>query len=95
MEHGPEDKTEEIVSLLQERESKSIYSPVQLYFLRRLNRLLRLRYEQSPQLNAEGVRLLDWAIYSTYCDCVDMNVGQNAQKLLHRYPVASAGQRSE
>ena len=89
----PEDGTEEIISLL--REEESTYSALQLHFLRRLNRLLRLRYEQGTQLNAEGVRLLDWAIYSTYCDCVDLGMGQNAQKLLHRYPVASAGQRSE
>lgn len=94
MEHQrPEESTEEIISLLREREST--YSPLQLHFLRRLNRLLRLRYEQGTQLNAEGVRLLDWAIYSTYCDCVDLDMGHNAQRLLHRYPVASAGQRSE
>lgn len=89
----PEESSEEIVTLL--REGESSYSPLQLHFLRRLNRLLRLRYEQGPQLNAEGVRLLDWAIYSTYCDCVDLGTGGNAHKLLRRYPVASAGQRSE
>lgn len=93
MEHRrPEEGVEELVSPLAGGETR--YSTLQLHFLRRLNRLLRLRYEQGVQLNAEGVRLLDRAIYATYCDCVDLGVSQEAQHLLHRFPVASAG-RSE
>lgn len=76
-------------------ESEASYSPLQLYFLRRLNRLLRLRQEQGPQLNGDGVRLIDRAIYSTYCDAVDVGVTDEAQKLLHRFPVAPAGSASE
>ncbi len=67
------------------KESEHPYSPLQLHFLRRLNRLLRLRSEQSGQLNEEGVRLIDRAIYSTYCDAVDVGVTDEAQKLLHRF----------
>jgi len=64
--------------------------------LRRLHRLLRLRGEQSGQLNEEGVRLIDRAIYSTYCDAVDLGVMDEAQKLLHRFAVPSAhGQSKE
>src|SRR3990172_6573765 len=54
---------DEMVSPL--TESEASYSPLQLHFLRRLNRLLRLRQEQSAELNGEGVRLIDRAIYST------------------------------
>lgn len=71
------------------KESESTYSPLQLHFLRRLNRLLHLRREQGPQLNGEGVRLLDRAIYSTYCDLVDLGVAAEAQKLLQRFAVSS------
>jgi len=70
--------------LSQHTESESFCSPLQLHFLSRLNRLLRLRGEQSGQLNEEGVRLIDRAIYSTYCDAVDLGVAAEAQKLLHR-----------
>jgi hypothetical protein len=71
------------------KESDSSYSPLQLHFLRRLNRLLRLRAEQAVQLNDDGVRLIDRAIYSTYCDAVDLCVADEAQKLLHRFATAS------
>jgi len=71
------------------KESDSSYSPLQLHFLRRLNRLLRLRAEQAVQLNNDGVRLIDRAIYSTYCDAVDLSVAGEAQKLLHRFATAS------
>jgi hypothetical protein len=72
------------------RESESPYSPLQLHFLRRLNRLLRLRSEQTAELNEDGVRLIDRAIYSTYCDAVDLGVAEEAQKLLHRFAAPSA-----
>lgn len=79
--------TEDMLS--QTKESGSSYSPLQLHFLRRLNRLLRLRAEQAGQLNEEGVRLIDRAIYSTYCDAVDLEVAAEAQKLLHRFATAA------
>ncbi len=71
------------------KESDSSYSPLQVHFLRRLNRLLRLRAEQAGQLNDEGVRLIDRAIYSTYCDAVDLEIAVEAQKLLHRFATAA------
>jgi len=67
------------------------FSVLQLHFLRRLNRLLLLRLEQSGQLNEEGLHLIDRAIYSTYCDAVDLGVMGEAQKLLHRTAESSAG----
>ena len=71
------------------KESESSYSPLQLHFLRRLNRLLRMRSDQAVEVNTEGLRLIDRAIYSTYCDTVDLGVGAEAQKLLHRFAVSS------
>jgi len=70
-------------------EGNNSYSPLQLHFLRRLNRLLRLRAEQAGQLNEDGVRLIDRAIYSTYCDAVDLSVAAEAQKLLHRFATSA------
>ncbi|MDP2675303.1 MAG: hypothetical protein Q8Q00_10395 [Dehalococcoidia bacterium] len=81
---------DEMVSPL--TESEASYSALQLHFLRRLNRLLRLRQEQGTELNGEGVRLIDRAIYSTYCDACDVGVVSEAQKLLRRLPVASRSQ---
>lgn len=72
-----------------DKEGNNSYSPLQLHFLRRLNRLLRLRSEQAGQLNEEGVRLVDRAIYSTYCDAVDLGVAAEAQKLLHRFATSA------
>jgi hypothetical protein len=74
-------------------ESSSSHSPMQLHFLKRLNRLLRLRAEQAGQLNAEGVRLIDRAIYCTYCDCADVGVLEDAQQLLHRVATSAASRK--
>lgn len=71
-------------------ESEGAYSPLQLHFLRRLNRLLRLRKQQQGQLNEEGLRLIDRAIYSTYCDAVDLGVTEEAQKLLQALTAPSS-----
>ncbi|MFQ6020105.1 MAG: hypothetical protein ACE5KW_05040 [Dehalococcoidia bacterium] len=87
-----EESVEELVSPLAVDETR--YSAPQRHYLRRLNRLLRLRQEQGEQLNAEGVRLIDRAIYSTYCSCIDLGIAQEGQQLLRSFPVASAG-RSE
>jgi hypothetical protein len=62
-------------------------SPLQRHYLERLRRMLRLRAEQLGQLNEDGVRLIDRAIYSTYCDAVDVGVAAEAQRVLHRYAV--------
>ena len=78
---------DEMVSPL--TESEASYSPLQLHFLRRLNRLLRLRQDQGGELNGDGVRLIDRAIYATYCDACDVGVVVEAQKLLRRLPVTS------
>lgn len=70
-------------------ETEGSLSPLQRHFLGQLGRMLRLRAEQAGQLNEEGVRLIDRAIYSTYCDAVDLGVPEEAQRLLHRFAVPS------
>jgi hypothetical protein len=93
--HVPESRggIEEMVSPVSERDGT--YSPLQLHFLRRLNRLLRLRADQSGQLNEDGLRLIDRAIYSTYCDAVDVGVATDAQRLVQRKPVPSSSGSAE
>ncbi len=66
------------------------WSGLQLHFLTRLERLLRLRHQQMGAMSPDTVRLLDRAIYSTYCDCLDLGVGAEAQRLIRRYQTSSA-----
>ena len=72
-----------------DQEIEGSYSPLQRHFLSQLARMLRLRSEQSGHLNEEGVRLIDRAIYSTYCDAVDLGVADEAQSLLYKHAVPS------
>lgn len=67
------------------------FSPLQSHFLKRLRRLLRLRRQQAGRLNEGGLRLIDRAIYTTYCDAADCGVTAEAQQLLHKYAVPSSG----
>jgi hypothetical protein len=69
------------------------FSPLQMHYLRRLNRLLRLRADQRGLLNEEGARLIDRAIYSTYCDAADLGVTAEAQKLLHKHSVSLSARK--
>ncbi len=69
------------------------YTGIQLYFLRRLRRLVQLRQQQADHLNGDGLRLLDRAIFSTYCDCLDQGVGDVAQAVIHQ--LASSAASSE
>ena len=73
--------------------SESSLSPMQSHFIQRLNRLLKLRSDQSGQLNEDGLHLIDRTIYATYCDAVDVGVAEEAQRLLHRSAVAPAAGR--
>lgn len=73
--------------------SDGALSPLQLHYLRRLNRLLRLRADQRGLLNEEGTRLIDRAIYSTYTDAVDLGVTAEAKKLLQKHATALSGKK--
>lgn len=62
------------------------YGEVQLFFLLRLERLLRVRREHAALSTANDwwAKLLSRAIYSTYCDCIELGVGEDARSLLSR-----------
>jgi hypothetical protein len=51
-------------------------------FLRRLRRLLLLRYQAAQYLDEHDVRLLDRCIYSTFCDCQSVGGTTSARELL-------------
>jgi hypothetical protein len=59
------------------------YSELQLFFLLRQERLLGIR---SVMANSTDwwVKLLNKAIYSTYCDCIELGVGADARSLFKR-----------
>jgi hypothetical protein len=70
-----------------ERQSRiKPYSDVQLFFLLRLERLLRVRREHAALSNSSDwwAKLLNKAIYSTYCDCIEIGVGEDARTLFAR-----------
>ncbi len=59
------------------------YSPLQAFFLLRLNRLLRERQDWVARLTPDDwrLKLLSKAIYSTFCDCVEQGVTEDARTL--------------
>jgi hypothetical protein len=67
------------------------YSEVQLFFLLRLERMLRVRREHAVLSNTNDwwAKLLTKAIYSTYCDCIETGVGEDARKLFSRDQAAA------
>lgn len=84
-ESGGEDKVEPR-DINQEPVRTAAYSPTQLLFLLRLARLFRQRQEYTGVLGPEDwrMRLLNRAIYSTYCDALGLNLGDDARALLQR-----------
>jgi hypothetical protein len=67
------------------RSTSRNYSPLQILFLIRLNRLLRLRQEAITRQDDDWrARLLSKSIYSTFCDCVELGVSEDARSLFAR-----------
>ncbi|MBI2861716.1 MAG: hypothetical protein HYX89_02745 [Chloroflexi bacterium] len=62
------------------------YSLHQTYFLIRLMRLLKRQREAIRALDPTDwrMKLLNKAIYSTYCDCRELGVAEEAQTLLRQ-----------
>ncbi|MBI4307534.1 MAG: hypothetical protein HY684_01865 [Chloroflexi bacterium] len=64
------------------------YSPLQMYFLVRLNRLVRLQdtYEKQSDKEKDPVlqKALRHATFSTFCDCADLGVGTEGRALLKK-----------
>ena len=59
-------------------------STVQAMFLRRFQNLLEKRAEHSEQYPESDWRrrLIDKALYSTYRDCLDLELGEDVRELL-------------
>jgi hypothetical protein len=55
---------------------------MQRVFLLRLRRLTWLRRSCAGQLDDSVLKILDKAIYSTYCDCVELGVTDEARQVL-------------
>lgn len=64
---------------------RSAHTTEQSMFLRRLADMLEKRREIDGRLSRNDwrFRLLDKALYSTYCDCVDLGVGDEARRLVN------------
>jgi hypothetical protein len=60
------------------------YSALQLFFLMRLSFLVRRRKEELASLDPSHwkFKLLNKALYSNFCDCVEEGVGEEAKVLL-------------
>ena len=56
-------------------------SPKRVY-ADRMERLLRLRREHEQELNSQGIRLLDRAIFAAYCACREAGVEETAKSIL-------------
>jgi hypothetical protein len=56
-------------------------------FIRRLERLMRLRRDYLDDLNPLGLRLLDRALYATYRDCLDYGATQEANEIMAKHPI--------
>lgn len=61
-------------------------------YVDRIERLLRLRREHEPELNDQGIRLLDRAIFAAYCACREAGVEEEAKEVLHDANVELQGQ---
>lgn len=68
------------------------YSSLQTFFLLRLASLVQQRptYAALPEREAWLLRLLDRAIYSVLCDCIDLGVGDDARALLQGQVLTSS-----
>ena len=55
---------------------------IRRFFLGRLAHLVRLRDGVGGALKPEDERLVKWALYSTYRDCVSVGAGDEARALL-------------
>lgn len=62
------------------------YTPAQAFFLMRLQTLIGKRQHHATITQAGDwrTRLLDKALYSTYCDCIALGVGDDARNLLRQ-----------
>ncbi len=67
------------------------WSPWQSLFLARLSRLVHQDEEWRSRVPEDDwrIRLLHRAIYSTYCDCLALGLGDDARELVRRHRAGS------
>ena len=76
----------DLVGRRQTNGGHSTYTPTQLFFLTRLQSLIAHREEQSTDGDgASRARLPDKALYSTYCDLIDLGLGDEAREEIRRH----------
>ncbi len=51
-------------------------------YVDRIERLLLLRREHDQELNSQGIRLLDRAIFAAYCACREAGLEDKAKSIL-------------
>ena len=51
-------------------------------YVDRIERLLRLRREHDQELNSQGIRLLDRAIFAAYCACREVAADDKGREIL-------------
>ncbi len=75
------------------RTASRSYSPVQVLFLLRLTKLLRDRQDWVKRLSPDDwrLKLLSKAIYSTFCDCVEQGVAEDARNLFAKSRATNRG----
>ena len=62
-----------------------IAGATQALFLSRLRQLLERRYQSIESYTPEQQRALDRAIYSTFCDCLELGLNGQARALLRQH----------
>jgi len=75
------------------KEAKLLPTPtpeVRGVYLRRLERLQKLRNRHEQELNHQGVRLLNRSIFEAYCVCRDIGAEAEARAILCQYPAEPA-----
>ena len=70
------------------------YTVLQRFFLGRLERLVGVRGAPDAHLEGWQQALVNRAIYSTYCDCVEQGLTDIAQVVIHRERSAPQGSAS-
>jgi hypothetical protein len=62
-----------------------VASETEALFLARLRQLLERRYQSTESYALEQQRALDRAIYSTFCDCLELGLNGQARALLRQH----------
>ena len=70
----------------QQVEYSKVFTPLQVHFLNRLERLLALKnsYETDPHREKWVMDAINRAIYSTLRDCIEQGVGEEAKAIIRR-----------